>query len=201
MSLCHLNILLNFPEFCCENETLSWFFRFFILYIMQSTTHILGIAIKAYICLIFKIPRKWFKYEMFYYFVFISLTLLSFCHEHVPRLSITLHVNKASWPGFTSVYFGCSANLWKQLISRRKKRRGKSFLKKIIKKKVEKGKKIIVWENFKALSNLKTEILLKYLCEKNIFFELQKNFFRTKFLYIFRKFLKRKVVLFNAQFH
>lgn len=39
-------------------------------------------------------------------------TLLSFCHEHDPRLSIILHVSSASSPGFTSVYFGCSTNFW-----------------------------------------------------------------------------------------
>lgn len=39
-------------------------------------------------------------------------TLLSFCHEHEPRLSIILQVSSASSPGFTSVYFGCSTNFW-----------------------------------------------------------------------------------------
>lgn len=42
--------------------------------------------------------------------IYVGITLLSFCHEHEPRLSITLHMSNASSPGFTSVYFGCSAN-------------------------------------------------------------------------------------------
>ncbi len=50
-----------------------------------------------------------------------TFTLLSFCHEQVPRLSIILHVRRASWPGFTSVYFGCSANRWKHTVSEKKK--------------------------------------------------------------------------------
>lgn len=40
----------------------------------------------------------------------LNLTLLSFCHEHVPRLSMILHVSNASSPGLTSVYLGWSAN-------------------------------------------------------------------------------------------
>lgn len=49
------------------------------------------------------------------------ITLLSFCHEHEPRLSITLHVSNASWRGFTSVYTGCSEKRCRHSISAREK--------------------------------------------------------------------------------
>lgn len=71
-----------------------------------TSRHLLQLTRFIYLC-IYSIRSGCSKHK---------ITLLSFCHEHVPRLSITLHVNKASWPGLTSVYFGCSENLWKQFV-------------------------------------------------------------------------------------
>lgn len=48
-----------------------------------------------------------------YFLGYIPTGLLSFCHEHVPLLSMTLQMSNASCFGLTSVYFGCSENLCK----------------------------------------------------------------------------------------
>lgn len=58
-----------------------------------------------------------------YFFGYIPTGLLSFCHEHVPLLSITLQTSSASWFGLTSVYFGCSENLCRPSAAERNKRR------------------------------------------------------------------------------